>query len=623
MYSGVRPHALGRPLFLSLLLVAVHPASAQAKDEAAAPSILTVTAHRVANLQPASTNASLATALRFDPRVDLQSRGLPEGQADVSVRGGLFESTGFTVGALPVFDPQTGHYAADLPIDPTMLSAPEIATGIDNAIAGFNSTVATIRYAFAPIRSGGGVQYGVGSDDLRFYKLQGSHTVDLADASVLGAGLSFASSRGDGSRPNGDHEFERATAQLQHRGQGFESNLVYGYQDKFYGWPGAYTGFASLPETDHTRTHLALANHRRALGAAGWWEAGAFFRDLDDDYDFNRTTVESGTPGSFEHRTRSYGLSLQGMLPGDAVDWRFATHLAGDELVRSTDLTGGDFTTRRYARISVAPEKTWRLAGSDSVTLRGGMSADLSNRDSDALLPLLGILWRRAGGAAVDTVSLEYSATSQVPGYTALKSRPSGLFGGNGELGRERADTLAARYERETEAWYASATAFYRRDDDLVDWTFRTGAPFARQANAMDADVRGLELEVQRRWDRLDVIAGYAYLDKGEDYGEAAVDASYYALNYAEHRATLAIRYQPFDWLDVLVDNELRRQRDNPLRTTSRRAYEASLAVGWRTPWPGLRLDLTVDNLTNSNFQDFPGTPAPRRQVSLKGSYAW
>ncbi len=40
---------------------------------------------------------------------------------------------------------------------------------------------------------------------------------------------------------------------MQRRDDGRETNLLLGYHDKFAGWPGMYTGFASLPETDRTR----------------------------------------------------------------------------------------------------------------------------------------------------------------------------------------------------------------------------------------------------------------------------------------------------------------------------------------------------------------------------------
>ena len=54
-----------------------------------------VKAKRVALDNPAGTYAATVTALRFDPSVELQIRGLAEGQADVTTRGSLFENIGF------------------------------------------------------------------------------------------------------------------------------------------------------------------------------------------------------------------------------------------------------------------------------------------------------------------------------------------------------------------------------------------------------------------------------------------------------------------------------------------------------------------------------------------------
>jgi hypothetical protein len=609
------------PLVVACLLL---PAAAAAETPAAGPDdTLTVTAQRVANLQPASTYAAPVTALRFDPRVDVQPRGLPEGQADVTVRGGLFENTAFNVGPVTLLDPQTGHYVAELPLDPAMLTPPDILTGVDNALAGFNSTVATVRYGIAPVREGGDVVLGTGTDDLRFGSLRLGERFALRDGAELAVAMAYAGSQSDGSRANGDHDFDRVAARLQHVSETGVTDLLVGYQDKFYGWPGAYTGFATLPETDRTKTRLLLASHRRSTAGGGWWEAAAYHRRLEDDYDFDRTTDESGVPGAFDHETVSYAVGARALLPGRRLDWQVALQLVGDELVSSTDLVGGDFDRRRYARLALVPERTWAWDDGSALTLRGGVTVDHSNRDRDALLPVAALVYTRSVEGATDRVVLEYAATSQVPGYTALKSPPTGLFGGNPALGRETADTVALTAERDGTDFFARATLFHRRDEDLVDWTYRQGAPFARQANPLDAEVTGLELELARRWGELELVGGYTWLDKDEDYGAADVDASFYALNYAEQRLTLALRYRPRPWLDVRLDNEWSRHRDNALRASGDHAYLASLAVGWLSPLPGLRLDVVVDNLTDDDFQHFPGTPAPRRQVSLNARYRW
>lgn len=211
-----------------------------------------------------------------------------------------------------------------------------------------------------------------------------------------------------------------------------------------------------------------------------------------------------------------------------------------------------------------------------------------------------------------------------MPGYTALNSAPAGLFGGNRDLGRERSDTLAFELQRQRRTWSAALSLFARKDDDLVDWTFLQGAPFARQANAVNIDVMGVELRYQQQWNLLATTIGYAYLDKEADYGAALVDASFYGLNFARHRLTAAFVIRPTDRLSLRFDNEIREQASHPLRSSKDHAFTASIAVDWRPDFVnGLTVLLIVDNVTNSNFEEFPGTPAAHRQLSLKLRYAW
>jgi hypothetical protein len=178
--------------------------------------------------------------------------------------------------------------------------------------------------------------------------------------------------------------------------------------------------------------------------------------------------------------------------------------------------------------------------------------------------------------------------------------------------------------KQEARASQASATVFVRRDKRLVDWTFLTGAPFARQANPVDLDVFGIELLWAHRWSNVFWTAGYVYLDKDADYGTAAVDASFYALNYARHRLATGFIYRANDRLEFRLDGEMRKQEKNSLRTGNDEAFIASASIGWQFGVAQrFRLDLVIDNVTNSNFEEFPGTPAARRQVSLQSRFSW
>lgn len=608
-----------RRAVLSVVLGAASAGAEVPPDDDLQLSEITVSASRVANPRPAGSFAALATGLRYAPGTELQSRGVAEGQADITVRGGLFENTGVGVGGVIIVDPQTGHYTAELPLDPAFLSPPRLLTGIDNAARGFNSNVATIAYAIPAITTSGALSIGTGSDELRHHTLRFAGTRENREGADFAAAASVAFSSGDGSVPNGDHEFERYNLHLQRAANGVQTDALFAYQDKFYGWPGAYTGFPTLPETDHTQTTLVLVNHRAEL-ASGWLEIGAYHRRLEDDYDFDRSTVESGVPGAFDHETVVQAIGLRGLLRRGRVDWHYGGQVTADELVRSTDLTNGDFDSRRYVKLGLVPSIALYAVGDRQLSLRAGVTLDDSNRDDSEISPQLGVTLE----SGADFVDIQYAPTSQVPGYTALKSGPSGLFGGNPELGRETARQLALSAGRRSAAAHATLTLFFRDDDDLVDWTYSQASPFARQANPVDARVRGVEALLGRRWGRVDVAGGYTWIDKDADFGDAAVDASFYALNYARHRVTLAMTWRWTDNLAWRIDGEYRVQRDNPLRTSRDNALLVSASLAWEpADGSGFSLAVIADNLTDSDYQQFPGTPAAGRQVALDLRYTW
>jgi len=274
--------------------------------------------------------------------------------------------------------------------------------------------------------------------------------------------------------------------------------------------------------------------------------------------------------------------------------------------------------------LSLAPGHQWALDSGSSLTLLAGLRLDVSNQDEDALLPMMGLTLERPAGAGINRFGLDFSRSSQVPGYTALNSRPAGLFGGNPDLEREYANTVTLSAQHEDAQWQVRSALFYRHDDDLVDWTFRQGAPFARQANAVDIDVIGWEGFLAWRSDRLDIISGYTWMHKNADYGEALVDASFYALNFAKHRVTLALLYHPWRQFEVRLDNEYRRQQHSVLRSGNLNAFSAAFSATWRPDViAGSRLTLVVDTATDSDFQEFPGTPALGRQVSLGVGLDW
>ena len=585
------------------------------------PEII-VHSSRVANQSPAGTFAMPVSALRYEPRVDLHGRNLAEGQADITIRGGIFENTGFQLGALTVLDPQTGHYLAEIPVAPAMLTQPEIATGAALAVGATNATTGAITQRWRPIRTAGTAGVSFGDFDLRRADVyQGYMTGANAAGRRFGVDVALAQSESDGSVPYGEHEFGRANVRLQSATATTQTDLFAGYQGKRFGWPNLYTPFNSN-ETENLQTTLFVINHRAEFGAGDFFEAGAFHRRNKDDYAFNRF-APLGPVHPFQHTTWVTGAAISGRRDFGGVAVNVRGEVLADEL-KSTALTFGPYRTRTITRFAVVPEKAWAAANGGRTVAKAGVAFDDTNRDSAAFSPVVELA-REFPSAALRRAYIGYAKTTQVATYTALKSSTTaGLFRGNPNLGRQKAHTLEIGGSGAVAGWTAEGALFWRRDDSLVDWTFRRGVT-ARTANAVDIDVGGVEVVARRSWAACDLVIGYTGLTKDADYRGAAVDASFYALNYARHRLTAAVVARLGDAFTLRVDNVARIQADNLLRLIGGdEALATSVGLAFRpSGWRGVEVSLQVDNLWDDDYQDVPAVPAARRQFSAGVSYAW
>lgn len=590
--------------------------AASVAQEATALPQFVVQDTRVANDEPAGSMPMPVSALRFEPRVDVQARNLAEAQSDVSIRGGTFESTGVRVGAVPLADPQTGHYHFELPISPLMLGAPAVATGAENALRGFNAGSGTVVYGWAPVKTAGRVTLAGGQHGFNRQSLYTASRRDFGGRQA-GADIELARSRAEGPVVGGDHHFTRAAGRVQWRTEESQTDLFVGYQAKFFGWPNLYTPFG-FQESESLQTVLAVLNHTWRDQAGNEFSAAAFYRRNKDDYEFNRHIPGASNP--FQHTTQLRGAALDGRVRIARAALGYGLATTWDHL-DSTALTFGRFNARQITKASLVPEMETSVARG-RVIWRGGVGFDHSDRDGGAWSPIASVRWH-----ADDRTlwRLEYSETTQLPSYTALNSNPTaGLFRGNPDLQRARARNLEIGTAVERSGWSLEAAAFRRWEDRLVDWTYRRGVT-ARTANAVDVVTDGFELVASRRRPRYDVTLGYTWLRKTSDYGTAVVDASFYALNFPTHRFTAAVRWRLGGGLELRADNEYRVQADNYLRQTgSDHALLSAIGLYYLPrAWRGWEASVLVDNLWNSRFQEVPAVPASPRQVACGLSYRW
>lgn len=611
-----------RLCLVSLLLLLVRPSPTSASGTVELDAI-TVFSSRVALQEPAGTFAAPVSALRFEPQVDVQARGFAEGQADVSIRGGTFENTGFAVGALPIYDPQTGHYSAELPVSPYLLGAPEVRVGAEQAAAGFNATAGGVAYGWRPIRTGGTVSGGFGSDELvRGELYTGFLAAEKVAGFAVGGDVSLAASGGDGTLTGADHDFGRGNARVQLANAVSQTDVFAGYQAKNFAWPNLYaarnktTGLRD--ERERLQTQLFLVNNRTEFGSDGdYVQAGAYYRGNRDHYAIPVFGYNA------HHETLVRGAALEGRhaLFGSTA----LLHNAGvvaDEL-ESTALTFGPFSSRTQVYGTLQGEQTVDLAEESELLFTGGARLDGSDRDASEVSPLASIGWRRTG-ALLRRLYISYAESTQLPTYQALNAAPGGLFGGDPALARATAANHELGVELGAGAWSAQAAGFYRAEDNLLDYVYDPSNPAsARKATTVDLDTWGAELFVRRSWEAFDLFAGYTFLDKDDTYTGDTV-ASFYALNYAEHRLTVGAIARLGAGFELRIDNEYRHQAENSLRRFGRDNIDTALGLFYRVPGSkGLTLSAQVDNLWDTAYEEVPLVPAARHSWSMGAAYAW
>jgi vitamin B12 transporter len=576
-----------------------------------------------ANKEPVGTFVSLVSNLEYDPRVDLQSRNMAEAQADVTIRGGIFENTGFRVGSATLLDPQTGHYFSEIPIAPEMLSKANIMTGADNALYGVNSSVGTVSFGWKPVKTAGSVSIGTGNNSFNLHRVHSGVSMPLDDAKdwIIGFEGEYSFSESDGTIDNGDHDFNRTSARVQLVGPSSQTDLFFGSQDKFFGWPNMYTPF-NFNETEDLKTQLFMLNHTQSYASDSIFEISAYTRRHNDHYIFSRenpeifqafhkTEVKSVAFSGRHEQTESFALNYSAQFIEDSIE--------------STSLEN-NFTSRRYYKASILPEYKMSLKDEQQLTFRLGAAFDDTDRD-DSEVSLIGdIAWITFNSDdSTQTLYLSYAEASQVAGYTAIGgSNTGGLFRSNYNLERETTKNLELGLAFDGLTWSLDSAVFYRKDDDLTDWTYSLSSTSARSANPVDIETLGWELLATTRLANAEIITSYTFLDKSEDYGAVDIDASFYALNYPDHRLTFGAIWQFTDNVEIRVDNEWRRQEQNILRNDGDDAFFTHLTLKVSpSQFQGLDIIFAADNLWDESFEEIPGTPGRGEQYTATVTYNW
>ena len=194
---------------------------------------------------------SVNDLLKYVMGVDVRQRGDLGIQTDISIRGGTFDQITLLLNGVNICDPQTGHNAADFPVDLNDIERIEILEGPAGRVYGTSSLSGAINIVTQTDSKShvaaymGGGSYGLAGGGARFNYTTGK----------VSNQLSGSLNRSDGATANSDFKTRKAFYQGMFTHPQADVKWQAGYSDKDYGANTFYS--AKYPnQFEHTRKYF-------------------------------------------------------------------------------------------------------------------------------------------------------------------------------------------------------------------------------------------------------------------------------------------------------------------------------------------------------------------------------
>lgn len=316
------------------------------------------------------------------------------------------------------------------------------------------------------------------------------------------------------------------------------------------------------------------------------------------DSDFSDPEDPFGFTSSFSDST-SQRARVVGTYRFDSDLWLAVGGEAEDQEVDSGSVFGPALD---------GAEQTTRAFFSQLFYAAGAFTLDLGLRHDDhdvfggTTHPKAGVGWRLGQRGSL---RIAYGEGFRAPSLGELFFP----FSGNAELEPEESESYELGYQRTGEAWELSVSAFRNELENLIDFDFIA----FRNVNVGRARTEGLELGLQRRWQRGSLRANASYLDAGDLL--SGLDL----LRRPEWRGSLVGSLATTSWgLSATVFQIGSRQDVDPV-TFERRlnsSYQRlDLAVRYKR-WQRFTPYARVDNVTDERYSEALGFPASGRQLT-------
>lgn len=505
----------------------------------------------------AQARPEVSEVLRMATLVDVRQRGPFDVQTDLGIRGGTFDQALVLVDGIPLNDPQTGHHAMDLPVDPDALERVEVLYGgasrtfgpgaFSGAINLITRTPNDNRGAF----SIDGGQYG-------------SYRARLSQDLLLGqTGIRIGGHYGhsDGYVANSDFDQYGGQLDVNHRYKTIQTKVQAGLVRKRFGAQNFYSSAFPLQQEATGTSYASVgADHR---GQRWSWQTKTYFRQHDDLFELFREDddhyryadgyfIRGGSdtarlaPSLFytfhnRHRTQSAGI-----MAGTSLRWKAGTtaigahgrqeqlysNVLGKPLAEPIRVAGArEVLDRADDRQNLALHADHRWSN-DAWTVDAGVLFNLNSRFAPEWAPGVDVVYRWANA---QSLFASVGRAFRFPTWTDLYYNRGGAIG-SATLQPEHADQAELGYRIMRERWTLKLAGWRRQGRDLIDWVQMPGETTTHAANLTEVDLNGIEAEADIRTGkgRGGLLYAYQWADQGRFNF-----ASLYVLDHLTHNAAL------------------------------------------------------------------------------------
>ncbi|MGD9014569.1 MAG: TonB-dependent receptor [Candidatus Omnitrophota bacterium] len=518
--------------------------------------------------------------------IDTQARVLNYGvQTDFSLRGLGFEGLSILLNGQRINDPQTGHHNSDIP-----LSLEDIET---IELDPFQATLNIIPKSAKDSENSFENSYGQ-------YQTYASRLIISNKMDRPGLKLSLERRESRGFRD--DTDFKTLITNLYSNfkfSPEQEAALFLGYNEKEFGAYDFYTPHSGYPSREWTKTLILDSRFNLKLEDLSFKPRFLWRRHFDK---FMLDT--SGLKSDYlnHHRTDLFAAGVSVKRQGELLDSLCLDLGFEEERINSTRMG-------RHGRSHY----------SISTNMQKQLTAQMIV-DSNFVFDYFANFKDRLGGSIRLGYSLDQYQQFDL-GISFIRRRPTFTENyyqdpqtrGNPNLSPEELLTYQLGYGYQQAGLNMGLTAFFRQEDNLINWVKKNPADFWQARNMLEADCIGMETHFEKRINPL--LRGgfnYAYIDKRlKDIGWLYK----YGSNYAAHLFNSFLELDlPLFFLSVELQYKKRPHRNGwaLLNLSVRRDINKNFQIFCK-----------ISNVLNVEYQDLEGIPSPGRWAEAGMRIEW